>query len=279
MKKRFDTRTVDRADVGPVVPWHLIHKAGGLSNVRTTILSPKLRVHQRLDFGRWRDPVNGARPQRTVLYPRMKGQRDFVQAESRRGERAMFAYFDVEPTIQNYWEQRFIVEITDERGDAWAIPDCFAAGIDKSYAWIEGKVAAQLLVDAQGRTDIRPALPEKVEAKLTRIQTAFEEAGHNYVVFDERWTYHPIVSANVDMIAHAARDLVLDPFVPFALEQLLDTPNLTVRDCAIPFADRACPEEWVVLAMAKGIVNIDLTTPITRDSSVSRPGKPFWAKG
>jgi hypothetical protein len=279
MKSSFDSDNINCADVGPIVPKHFIHKAGGLGNLRTTVLSPNLRVHQRKDFGRWRDPVNGARPQQTVLYPSMKRPKDFVHAESRRGERSMYAYFDIDPTIRNYWEQRFIVEIHDEEGDAWCIPDCYAAGIDKSYAWVDGKVGAQLSVASEGRLDIEAGLPEKTQVKLARIQSAFEEAGYNYVVFNECWSYHPIVSANVDLIVHTARDLVLDPFVPHALRRLLDQPNLTIRDCAKPFADRACPEEWVVLGMAKGIVDIDLTTPIGRSSRVRRPGQPFWAKG
>ncbi|MBR0728595.1 hypothetical protein JQ582_04715 [Bradyrhizobium japonicum] len=275
MKQRADPSN-NCADVGPVVPKHYVIEAGGIANVRTTVLSPKLRIHQRKDFGRWRDPVNGARPQQTVLYPRLKGPREFAQAESR-GERPMYAYFDIEPSIKNYWEQRFIVEIHDEEGDAWAIPDCFAIGFDESSAWIEGKVDGRLVVASDGRTSIERGLTEKLTAKLSRIQSAFEEAGYTYVVFNESWAKHPIIAANVDMIVHAARDLVLDPFVPFALGQLLDRPDLTLGDCAMPFADRACPEEWVILAMAKGIVSIDLTAPIGRGSKVSRPERPFWA--
>jgi hypothetical protein len=279
LRATFDPSRADHADVGPIVPKHYVTKAGGLRKIRTTVLSTTLRIHQREDFGLWRKPVNGARPQRTVLYPRMKGRREFVQCESRRGERSMFAYFDIAPAIRDYWEQRFIIEIRDEEGDAWAIPDCFAVGTDESSAFIEGKVGAQLTVDPHGRTDIEPGLPEKTRATLIRIQRAFEEADYTYVVFDERWSYHPIISANIDLIAQAARDLVLDPFVPFALKQLLDKPNLTVRDCAKPFADRSCPEEWVMLGMAKGIIDIDLREPLGRNSLVSRPGNPFWVKG
>ncbi|MFK4522952.1 hypothetical protein ABIF90_000933 [Bradyrhizobium japonicum] len=153
----------------------------------------------------------------------------------------------------------------------------FAIGFDGSSAWVEGKVDGRLVIASDGRTSIEHGLTNKLTAKLSRIQSAFEEAGYTYVVFNESWAKHPIIAENVDMIVHAARDLVLDPFVPFALTQLLDRPNLTLGDCAKPFADRACPEEWVVLAMAKGIVSIDLSTPIGRDSKVSRPGRPFWA--
>lgn len=283
MQPRFFAGCDDKADVGTVVPRSFIAKAGGTDNIRTIKLSDGLRLHQRRDFGRWRDPVNGKRPFKTVLFPKMKGKKnsssEFTHCESARGERAMFAYFDIDPSIVDYWEQRFIVELRDGAGDAWAVPDAFAAGNDKSFAFIEGKVGAQLIVGSDGRTDIIRGLPPETEAKLGRLQAGFSEAGYHYVAFDESWAYHPIRAENINLILEAFRDLDYAPSIEEALEPLLDKPGLTVGECAEAFPARECPEELVALAMAHGVLEIDIEVPFGRNSAVKRPGKPFWRQG
>jgi hypothetical protein len=52
----------------------------------------------------------------------------------------------------------------------------------------------------QGWCGYRRGLPSETEDKLARIQTAFDRAGYSYEVFDERWAYHPIRAANIDLI-------------------------------------------------------------------------------
>lgn len=282
MYPRIFTGADDKADIGPIVPRSFIAKAGGTDNIRTIKLSDELRLHQRRDFGRWRDPVNGKRPFKTVLFPKMKrktSRSDFTHCESARGERAMYAYFDIDPPITDYWEQRFLVELRDNAGAAWAVPDAFAAGNDKSFAFIEGKVAAQLVVGTDGRTDIVRGLSSETEAKLARLQGAFSKAGYHYVVFDERWAYHPIRAENINLILEAARDLDYVPLISEVLEPLLDKPDLTVGECAKAFPGRDCPEELVALAMAHGVLEIDIEVPFARNSAVKRPGKPFWSQG
>jgi hypothetical protein len=264
------------ADIGSIVPRSMIDRAGGLEAFATIALSDELKIHRRRDGGRVRRPVNGKRGHKTSKFHTLKNSNAVVMNESFIGERWMNAYFEVAPCVRRHRDQRFIVEIHDDAGACWAVPDSFLEGNDGSFAFVEGKTGLTLVTHADGRKELVRGLPDETRQKLLRIQAAFARAGYTYVVFDQAWSSHPIRTTNISMLLGAFRCLPFNTAERTAMGQLLDRNELTVGDCARQFAGRDCPEAWVCAAMAHGVIEIDLDRPIDRLSRVSRPGPPFW---
>lgn len=267
------------ADIGSIIPRSMINDAGGAKNFITIKLSEEVKLHRRTDFGRVRRPVNGRRGFKTSKFHSLKGDgKPLVMSESWVGERWMNCYFEICPSIDAYWDQRFIVEIHDDVGACWSVPDTFLKGNDGSFAFSEGKTCLVLVVLPDGSRLLEHGLPAKTHAKHFRIQNAFERAGYVYQVFDQAWSAHPIRVANIKMVLSAVRALPFGYAERLTIERLLTRNDLTVGECACEFAGRGdCPEEWVCAAMGRGLLEIDIDRPIDRASRVSRPSAPFWS--
>jgi hypothetical protein len=198
--------------------------------------------------------------------------------ESFTGERWRNAYFEIDPSIRSHWDQRFIVEINDQGGACWAVPDSFLEGADGSFAICEGKTGMVFEFFPDGTKKLKRGLPDETQARLLRIQDAFERAGYAYCVFDQTWSAHPIRVKNIRMVLSAFRKLPFGAAERAAMERLLVRDGLTVGECAREFAGRSdCPEEWVCAAMGHGVMEIDFERPISRASRVSPPPPPFWS--
>lgn len=266
-------------EIGSIVPRAMIDAAGGLKNFFTIPLSDELKLHRRRDFGRVRKVVDGKRGHKTGKFHSLKDPaKPIVMNESFTGERWRNAYFEIDPSISSHWDQRFIVEINDKDGACWAVPDSFLKGADGSFAHCEGKTALIFEFFPDGTKKLKRGLPDETQARLLRIQEAFERAGYTYVVFDQAWSAHPIRVTNIRMVLSAFRKLPFGAAERAAMERLLVRDGLTVGECAAAFAGRGdCAEEWVCAAMGHGVLNIEFERPISRASRVSPPPPPFWS--
>jgi hypothetical protein len=262
------------ADIGPQVPKHLIADAGGSEKFRTFELGPGLKLHRRCDDQRVRSPVNGRRGFETQKFWSTKAER-FIHSEGK-GEFPLFQLVEVHSPLLTYRDQYDIVEIEDDRGRCWAIPDIFGVRrFSCEPVWIEGK-GNRILVRGPNRlpTFIR-GLRDPVRRKLRRIQRAFEMAGLTYVVANQDWCARPPVS-EVASLAFWHRKKIPSKSECSALLELLNGGQRTVAECASVFSDRDCPSEWVCAAMARGHIEIDIRKPFSLNSTVSLPPAPFW---
>jgi hypothetical protein len=247
------------SQIGTQVPWTFIKEAGGVAGVETVALGPGIKAHRRRDGQRWRRPVNGRRGFITSQFVSLKNGHIFVMCESR-GEKAMFRYFEIYPPIRAFREQYDIVEIVDDEGLLWAVPDATAQSNDGTV-WLEGKYDG--------------SLSDKARARLRRIKAAFANAGLCYAPIDHRWCRHPIVSENVGMV-FANRKTFVSPEDSDRIIRLLKRGPSTVQDCVAQLPYHECPEELVCALMARGLIEIDLTTIFSPTTIVSTPNPPFW---
>lgn len=126
------------ADIGHQIPKKLIANAGGTKNFRTFELSPNLKVHRRCDDQRVRSPVNGRRGFETQKFWSTKAER-FVHSEGK-GELPLYHLIEVHSPLLTYRDQYDIVEIEDDEGRCWAIPDIYGLlRFSNEPVWIEGK--------------------------------------------------------------------------------------------------------------------------------------------
>jgi hypothetical protein len=262
------------ADIGHQIPKPLIAEAGGAKNFITFDLGPGLKVHRRCDDQRVRSPVNGRRGFETQKFWSIKAER-FVHSEGR-GELPLYHLAEVHSPILTYRDQHDIIEIEDDDGRCWAIPDIFAlVRYSCEPVWIEGK-GNRILVRGQNcLPGFIPGLRQSVRTKLRRIQRAFRVAGLTYVVANQDWCASQPVS-EVASLAFWNRKKTPSESECSALLELLSRGDSTVAECAIVFSDRDCPSEWVCAAMARGLIEIDLRKPFSLSSAVSLPPNPFW---
>jgi hypothetical protein len=268
------------SDIGSVVPRAMIDAAGGPEEFITIPLSDELKVHRRRDFQRVRKPVDGKRGHKTgKFHTRKDPSRPAVMNESFVGERWRNLFFEVTSSIRRHWDQRFIVEIHDQDGACWAVPDSYLEGADDTFAICEGKTALVWEFLPNGTKRLRRGLPDGTQNRLLRIHDAFSRAGHVYTVFDQTWSAHPIRVANIRMVLSATKKLSFGAAERLAMERLLARGGLTVGECAREFSGRGdCAEEWVCAAMGNGVLEIDFERPIDRASRVSPPSPPFWSE-
>lgn len=266
-------------DIGSQIPKPLLEKAGGRKNFRTFYLGSGLRVHRRIDDLRVREVVNGRRGFETQKFESKKCGRRDVHVEGK-GELPLFQLAEVYPPILAYRDQHDIVEIHDEHGRCWAIPDVYVVvRPDGRPTWLEGKGFRILKRDENGFPRVEAGLRPKVRKKLLRIQRAFGRVGLTYLVVNQDWCASPAVSEVVSL-AFWHRDKKPNEGERAALLKLLGEGASTIGECAAIFADRACPTEWVCGAMADGLVEIELNVhkPFSLASTVSLPSAPFWMK-
>lgn len=263
------------AEIGRQVSRKVVQDAGGVGNLRTFHLGPGLKVHRRCDDDRIRRPVNGRRGFKTFKFWSSKCGRD-VHSESE-GEYSHHSLIEIHPAIRTYRDQCDIVEIEDELGRSWSVPDTFVHLRDDTPVWLEGKYSRILKRDPDGLAQIAVGPSDKVKAKLKRIGRAFRRAGFGYVVVDQSWTNHPIVAANVRLCL-ASRSNDPDDRERAALSEIVSSGFTTVERCARAFAGRDCPEEWVCASMARGLIEIQLDAWFSRRSVVWPPSEPFWCR-
>jgi len=270
------TRIVSEpANIGRQIPRHVVEEAGGLQNLRTFRLGPNLKIHRRCDDRRVRRPVNGRRGFKTIKFTSVKcGGRD-VHSESG-GEFSLDAALEVHPSIGAYRDQYDLVEIEDDDGLCWAVPDAYVLLRDGTPTWIEGKYSfvAHRGDDRMVRAVKGPSV--RVRTKLRRVQRAFRSSGYDYVVVNQDWTSHPIVSANIGL-AFVWRQLDPTNEERMALLEIVGGGPVTVGDCVAAFLTRNCPEEWICASMARGLIEIELSRRFSRESAVALPSAPFWA--
>jgi hypothetical protein len=261
------------ATLSPSIPGKMIERAGGLGAIETIELSENARVHRQLSGARWRNPVNGRRNVMTSRFASAKNHGRRIQCDSG-GEKALFRFVEIYPPIRSYLEQVHIIEIDDEQGTVWAIPEAFIEVTDETFGWIEGKYAAALATQ-EGTNYIEPSLSDKVANRLARIERALSDAGYPYYVVNEFWARHPILAANVDMIfANRVREPTQREIDE--LSRLLRRGDTIVDDCLRAFPGREYPEEYLCAAMARGFAEIDISIPFGPRSAVFLPRPLFW---
>ena len=261
------------ANLSPLIPGAMIERAGGLDAIETIHLSKNARIHRQSSGARWRNPVNGRRNVMTSRFASAKNNGRRIQCDSS-GEKALYRFVEIYPPIRRYSEQIHIIEIDDEQGTLWAIPEAFVELTDGTFAWIEGKYAAALATRG-GINCIDPILSGKVGDRLARIERTLSASGYRYFVVNEFWARHPILAANVDMIfAHQVRT----PTQREAddLSRLVRRGETTVNDCLRAFPGRDYPEEYLCAAMARGLIEIDIRIPFGPRSPVFHPRPLFW---
>jgi hypothetical protein len=262
------------ADIGRQIPRPLIENAGGSKNFRTFDLGTGLKVHRRCDDQRVRSPVNGRRGFETQKFWSIKTDR-FVHSEGR-GELPLYHVIEVHSPILTYRDQHDIVEIEDDEGKCWAIPDIFAVlRCSCEPVWIEGKGNRIPVRGQNGIPGFKPGLRPSVKTKLQRIQRAFKVAGLSYVVVNQDWCASPTVM-EVASLAFWNRKKNPNESERSAVLELLSKGDSSVGACARVFYERDCPSEWVCAAMARGLIEIDLRKPFSLGSTVSLPPAPFW---
>lgn len=262
------------ADIGHQIPELLIADSGGAKNFRTFDLGPGLKVHRRCDDQRVRSPVNGQRGFETQKFWSIKAKR-FIHSEGK-GELPLYHLIEVHSPILTYRDQYDIVEIEDDEGKCWAIPDIFALVRYRCEpVWIEGKGNRILVRGPNSLPGFTRGLRESVRTKLRRIQRAFRIAGLTYVVANQDWCASLPVS-EVASLAFWHRKNTPSESECSALIELLSRGESTVAECAHVFSDRDCPSEWVCAAMARGLIEIDIRKPFSLNSTVSLPPAPFW---
>jgi hypothetical protein len=279
----------NKARVAPALTWNadltrlpavasMIQAAGGRDNVAAFELGRGLHLFRRMDGRRWRDPVNGRRGYRTALFENTKNAGRLLHSESG-GEIAMFAFFCVYPPIVKFVEQADLVTLSDEHGESWTVCDAFVELRCGSVAWVEGK-HDQALVRGDGAVlpTVSQCLASSTQLKLRRFQKAFAAAGLSYVVVNESWCRHPIVSENVQYL-FAHRHQALTEGERFSIQELLASgKRITIADCAVLFAEHPRPAEKVCAAVAQGHVEIDFEIPFSLGNIVTAPRPAFWLR-
>jgi hypothetical protein len=261
------------ATLSPLIPKAMIERVGGLDAIETIDLSKNARIHRQKSGARWRNPVNGRRNVMTTRFSSAKNAGRRIQCDSG-GEKGLYQFCEIYPPIEGYSEQVHIVEIDDDEGTLWAIPDAFAELTDGPVGWIEGKYAATLTTN-DGINCIVPSIGEKVGDRLARIKRGLSDAGYSYYVVNEFWTRHPILASNVDMIfAHRVR--VPTEKEKKELSRRVSRGETTVHDCLRAFPEREYPEEYLCAAMARGLIEIDIRIPFGPQSPVFLPRPFFW---